>query len=114
MTSATHSYSEGTGPASTNGITRTRSTAPAMSSDALVSPTPFSFAGRTFVCAARRNATGMYQPVVICQANDSQGGVTELPSDTEPYLTVAEALRHAEQQAVRWMHDRTGDGQGRF
>lgn len=86
-----------------------------MPSDALVSPTPFSFAGRAFVCAARRTDTGMFQPVVMYQASNGEGtGVVELPPDTDPYGTVAEALRHAEQQAVRWMHDRTGDGQGRF
>jgi len=87
----------------------------AMSSAALVSPTPFSFAGRAFVCAARRTDTGLFQPVVMYRARDGEGGgVVQLPFDTEPYATLAEALRHAEQQAVRWMHDRTGDGQGRF
>jgi len=86
-----------------------------MSSGALVSPTPFSFAGRAFVCAARHTDTGLFQPVVMYQARaDEGGGVVQLPLDTEPYATVAEALRHGEQQVVRWMHDRTGDGQGRF
>lgn len=85
-----------------------------MFSDGLVTPTPFSFGGRTFVCAARRTQAGLFQPVVMCQAVEGHGGVTQLPSDTEPYATAAEALRHAEQQAVRWMHDRSGDGQGRF
>lgn len=37
-----------------------------------------------------------------------------LPPDTDPYASDDEAWRHAEQQAVRWVHDRTGDGQGRF
>lgn len=77
-------------------------------------PPPSTFGGRTFVCAARRTQAGLFQPVVMCQAVEGHGGVTQLPSDTEPYATAAEALRHAEQQAVRWMHDRSGDGQGRF
>jgi hypothetical protein len=39
-----------------------------------------------------------------------------LPSDTDndAYGSEAEALRHAEQQAIRWAHDRSGDGQGQF
>jgi hypothetical protein len=86
-----------------------------MSSAALVSPTPFSFAGRAFVCAALRTDTGLFQPVVMYQAKaDEGGGVMHLPFDSEPYETVAEALRHGEQQVVRWMHDCTSNGQGRF
>lgn len=38
----------------------------------------------------------------------------ELPPDAEPYGSEAEAWRHARQQAVRWVHERTGDGQGRY
>jgi hypothetical protein len=39
-----------------------------------------------------------------------------LPPDTEEvgYATKQEALRHAEQQAMRWVHDRTGTGQAQF
>ncbi|WP_371436597.1 hypothetical protein [Polaromonas sp.] len=37
-----------------------------------------------------------------------------LPVDADPYDSVAEAWRHGEQQAVRWVHDHTGDGPGRF
>ncbi|SDC23918.1 hypothetical protein SAMN05444679_10218 [Variovorax sp. CF079] len=35
-----------------------------------------------------------------------------LPEDSDPYASAPEAWRHAEQQAVRWVHDRTGDGRG--
>jgi hypothetical protein len=80
----------------------------------LISPTPFSYGGRVFVCAALRTAIGLYQPIAMCQAIDGQGGMTQLPFDTEPYNSVAEAVRHAEQQAVRWTHDRDGEGQARF
>jgi hypothetical protein len=31
------------------------------------------------------------------------GRQTELPRDTEAYATEAEALRHCEQQAIRWV-----------
>ena len=37
-----------------------------------------------------------------------------LPVGVNPYASAEEARRHGEQQAVRWVHDRTGDGQGRF
>lgn len=37
-----------------------------------------------------------------------------LPLETEPYATVAEALRHGEQQVARWMHDCNGDVPGRL
>ena len=37
-----------------------------------------------------------------------------LPVDADPYASADEAWRHAEQQAVRWVKDRTGDGQGQF
>ena len=85
-----------------------------MSSGALVSPTPFSFAGRAFVCAARRTDDGRFQPVVMYQAKaDEGGGVMHLPLEAGPYATVLEALRHAEEQVVRWMHDCAGNGQGR-
>ncbi|BEP57757.1 hypothetical protein GmRootV118_50010 [Variovorax sp. V118] len=49
-------------------------------------------------------------------SGDVEGAEQRLPPDTDnvAYGSEAEALRHAEQQAVRWAHDRTGDGQGRF
>ena len=37
-----------------------------------------------------------------------------LPVDVDPYASANEAWRHAEQQAVRWVNDRTGDGKGQF
>ena len=37
-----------------------------------------------------------------------------LPQDADAYGTLAESLRHGQQQAMRWVHDRTGDGQGQF
>jgi len=40
--------------------------------------------------------------------------VTRLRQDADPYATAKEALRHSQQQAMRLVHDRTGDGQGRL
>ena len=85
------------------------SAALAMSSDALMSPTPFLFEGRVFVCAVTRTETGRYRPVVM---TGGRHGVTRLPADTETCASVSEALRHAEQQAIRWTHDRMRDMQG--
>jgi len=59
---------------------------------------------------------GGYQPVVVLVRSPAAQEETQLPSDTEEiaYGTEAEATRHAEQQAMRWVHDRTGDGRGQF
>ncbi len=74
---------------------------------------PFTYRGCHFICSASAAAGSLYQPHVLYQ--HGLGGLEQmaLPLDTEPYASAAEALRHAEQQAVRWVHDRTGDGQGR-
>ena len=55
-----------------------------------------------------------YRPVVICRGSAAYPVDIELPADTDnaSYGSEPEALRHAEQQAMRWVHDRTGDGQG--
>lgn len=61
-------------------------------------------------------ATGGYRPVVVLLRTPAHEQETELPIDTEEvvYGTEAEATRHAEQQAMRWVHDRAGDGQAQF
>jgi hypothetical protein len=76
--------------------------------------TTFTYRGRFFLCHAERLDDQTYRPVVVCRSPTPDGEDTQLPDDTEnaSYGTEAEALRHAEQQAVRWVHDRTGDGQG--
>lgn len=81
-----------------------------MNADTLISPMPVSFGGHVFVCGAVQTPEGLYQPVVIRRASDKPQGMTQLPPDAEPYGSVKEALRHAEQQALRWVNDRTGDG----
>ncbi|MET3371378.1 hypothetical protein ABIC89_000411 [Variovorax boronicumulans] len=61
-------------------------------------------------------APGGYRPVVVLLRTPAHRQETQLPNDTEEivYGTEAEATRHAEQQAMRWVHDRTGDGRGQF
>lgn len=56
---------------------------------------------------------GGYQPIVVVVRTPADEEETQLPNDTEEivYGTEAEATRHAEQQAMRWVHDRTGDAQ---
>ncbi len=76
----------------------------------------FSYQGRLFLCRAERLNDQTYRPVVVCRAPTPDGEDTQLPNDTDnaSYGSEAEALRHAEQQAVRWVHDRSGDGQGQL
>ncbi|MDM0032115.1 hypothetical protein QTI33_08185 [Variovorax sp. J22P271] len=52
---------------------------------------------------------GGYQPIVVLVRTPADEEETQLPNDTEEivYGTEAEATRHAEQQAMRWVHDRT-------
>ncbi|MDM0078109.1 hypothetical protein QTH90_27125 [Variovorax sp. J2P1-59] len=61
-------------------------------------------------------ARGGYQPIVVLVRTPADEEETQLPNDTEEtvYGTEPEAIRHAEQQAMRWVHDRTGDGQAQF
>jgi hypothetical protein len=73
----------------------------------------FEFRSWRFLCIVGARPNGYYEPVVICRGR--QGETAEefqLPNDTdeEVYETEAEALRHTEQQAVRWVNDRSGMG----
>lgn len=75
---------------------------------------PFEYQGWTFLCSSRRDGPWSYRAAVFCHAPSPSGAEVELPPDTEPYGSEAEALRHAEEQAVTWVHERTGTGQGLF
>lgn len=68
----------------------------------------FTYQGRLFLCRAERLDNQTYRPVVICRAASPEQDDVQLPADTDnaSYGTEAEALRHAEQQAVRWVHGR--------
>ena len=72
------------------------------------------YRGFRFRCGAQPMGSA-FQPVVVLLAEGDRQEAT-LPDDTEEvgYATQAEALRHGEQQAIRWVHDRTGSGQAQF
>jgi hypothetical protein len=76
----------------------------------------FSYRGWLFSCSAQRIDDLTFRPVVFFRAGGPDGEEGRLPPDTDnvAYGSEAEALRHAEQQAIRWAHDRSGDGQGQF
>ncbi len=59
---------------------------------------------------------GGYQPIACLVRGRADQPQARLPDDMEEraYGTEAEAIRHAEQQAMRWVHDRTGTGQTQF
>lgn len=59
---------------------------------------------------------GGYRPIVVLVRTPADEEETQLPDDTEEivYGTEAEAMRHGEQQAMRWVHDRTGTRQAQF
>ncbi|MDP9607274.1 UNVERIFIED_ORG: hypothetical protein J2W38_007095 [Variovorax paradoxus] len=70
----------------------------------------FVYRGWLVSCGTRRLNGGCHEPVVFCRPNNSVGRSTRLPADTDnsAYATEAEALRHAEQQGMRWVQERTG------
>jgi hypothetical protein len=72
---------------------------------------PFAYKDCQFICSAKPAANGTFEPRVIYQGGIEAVRQVELPPDTDAYASAAEALRHAEQQAVRWVNERTGEGQ---
>ncbi|MFS2203890.1 hypothetical protein [Variovorax sp. Varisp36] len=85
------------------------------SSDVVDRLLTFAYRGWIVSCGTQRIDRGLYRPVVFCRPDDPGEKDTRLPADTDnaAYASEAEALRHGEQQAMRWVHDRTG-GQGEF
>lgn len=75
----------------------------------------FVYRGYRFVCSTRPMGEG-FRPTVVCLTGEGGSGEIALPDDTDEiaYATRKEAQRHAEQQAMRWVHDRTGTGQAQF
>ena len=67
-----------------------------------------------FVLRVEPTDANLFMPAVRCESGPGGAQQVALPADTDPYSSEAEAWRHAEQQAMRWVHDRTGDGQGQF
>ena len=74
----------------------------------------FQYRGCEFLLQAQETEEHFFLPRVFYQSGLPGIEPMTLQADAEPYGSEAEAWRHAQQQAVRWVHDRTGDGQGRF
>jgi hypothetical protein len=76
--------------------------------------TLFTYRGCTFTLSVLEARVGQHQSYVLYRHGLPGREHLALPEDSEPYASAHEALRHAQQQAVRWVQDRTGDGRGRF
>jgi hypothetical protein len=74
----------------------------------------FDYRGCNFACKVEKTDHGLYQAHVLFRHGLTGMQQTALPIDGDPYASAPEARRHAAQQAMRWVHDRTGDGQGQF
>ena len=74
----------------------------------------FQYKNCFFLLSVVPSGSDLFTPHVLYERGLAGIERMGLPIDTEPYASAAEAWRHAEQQAVRWVHDRTGDGQGQF
>ncbi|MDM0046792.1 hypothetical protein QTH91_20035 [Variovorax dokdonensis] len=74
------------------------------------------YRGWHFAYAALPAPGGHFTPVVelLSDGHAQESGLLPLDTEDIAYATEDEALRHAQQQAMRWVHDRTGDGQGQF
>lgn len=75
---------------------------------------PFEYRGCHFTCSVHQSGPDAYQPLVLYRYGLMTLEQIALPEDTAPYATAAEAMRHAQQQAVRWTHDRTGSNAGQL
>lgn len=84
-----------------------------MSHDALTDQV-FHYKGCHFLLDVQETDAHLFLPHVLYQSGLPGIEQLALPPDADPYGSAAEAWRHAQQQAVRWVHDRTGDGRGRF
>jgi hypothetical protein len=75
---------------------------------------PFIYRGCRFICAVEQIDADFFQPHVQYESGISHLEAKALQDDTAPYRTIAEARRHAQQQAVRWVHDQQGSGIGQM
>ncbi|MET0544061.1 MAG: hypothetical protein ABWZ88_20145 [Variovorax sp.] len=74
----------------------------------------FEYRGARFCLSVSAKGPALFQPAVQYEGGIAGLERIALPEDSDPYGSAEEAWRHAQQQAVRWVHDRIGDGQGRF
>ncbi len=80
----------------------------------ITSDQPFVYRGCSFICSVEQTGSAAFQPHVLYRHGLQNLEQFTLPDDTAPYATAVEAERHAEEQAMRWVHDRTSDGRGQF
>jgi hypothetical protein len=62
----------------------------------------FVYRGYHFLCSAEKERPGQFRPVVIRQLGWPSEKQVLLMNDADLCRTEAEALRHAEQQAIKW------------
>lgn len=74
----------------------------------------FDYRGIHFTLSVHAQGTDLFMPYVLYLTGLPGTEQIALPEDSDPYASAPEAWRHAEQQAMRWVHDRTGDDRGQF
>jgi hypothetical protein len=67
----------------------------------------FVYRGYHFLCTAEKEKPAQFRPVVIRRLGWPSEKQIVLLGDTDLCRTEAEALRHAEQQAMKWVDSRT-------
>lgn len=66
----------------------------------------FVYRGYRFLCGAEKERPGQFRPVVIRKLGFPSEKQVLLMNDADLCRTEAEALRHAEQQAMHWADSR--------
>ena len=62
----------------------------------------FVYRGYHFICSAEKERPGQFRPVVVRQLGWPSEKLVPLMNDADLCRTEAEAVRHAEQQAMHW------------
>ena len=62
-----------------------------------------------FTVVVESMATGLFLARVRCLSAPDGQEPAVLPPNANPYGSEEEAMRHGEQQAMQWVHERTGD-----
>lgn len=66
---------------------------------------PLIYRGYRFVCGVMQLGDELFQPIVRYVSGPGNIPAHALLKDTSPYRTLIEARRHAELQAIRWVHE---------
>ena len=67
----------------------------------------FVYRGYHFLCSAEKDGPGRFRPVVVRDLGWPSGQHVPLMNDADLCRTEAEALRHAERQAIQWADSRS-------